>query len=55
MGAPILFALYKKDIVVLDGSDLIESSWEVHQGNIYKTKINKLTINKLTINKLTKG
>jgi len=38
-GSPIVFAAYKDEQVVLDGSEVIHAEWSVHQGNIYRARI----------------
>jgi len=36
--APIRFAAYPGEVVVLDGAELIEGPWTLHKGAIYKTR-----------------
>ena len=38
-GSPIVFTAYKGEQVVLDGSEVIDAEWSVHEGNIYKARI----------------
>ncbi len=38
-GKPIIFSAYEDEQVVLDGSEVIDAEWSVHQGNIYKARI----------------
>ncbi len=37
---PISFASFRKEEVLLDGSDPISGPWVLHEGNIYKTRVN---------------
>lgn len=39
----ITFEAYNSEKVILDGTKPVTSSWEVHSGNIYKTKIDEGT------------
>ena len=39
--SPITFKAYKNENVVLDGTELIKTTWTKHEGNIYKAKIKK--------------
>lgn len=38
-GDPIVFTAYQDEKVVIDGSEVIDAEWSVHQGNIYKARI----------------
>ena len=38
---PIIFKAYNNENVVLDGTELIKTTWTKHKGNIYKAKIKK--------------
>ena len=38
-GQPLVFSAFEQEKVVLNGARVIESKWNVHQGNIYKTKL----------------
>ena len=37
--APLIFSAYENERVLLDGTVLLESSWEVYSGNIWKTTL----------------
>ena len=39
--SPITFKAYKDENVVLDGTELIKTTWKKYDGNIYKAKIKK--------------
>ena len=39
--SPITFKAYKNENVVLDGTELIKTTWRKYDGNIYKAKIKK--------------
>ena len=39
-GLPIVFASYENERVAMDGTVSIDSIWQAHSGNIWKTKFN---------------
>ena len=39
--SPVTFKAYKNENVVLDGTELIKTTWTKHKGDIYKAKIKK--------------
>jgi hypothetical protein len=38
-GRPIRFVAAKEETVVLDGAEPIAGEWQLHSGNIYKTRV----------------
>ena len=42
--SPITFKAYKNENVVLDGTELIKTTWRKYDGNIYKAKIKRYQV-----------
>jgi len=48
-GLPIRFTAYRDEIVCLDGTDVLDVNWSLHNGNIYKATTDK-TFEQLFLN-----
>ena len=46
-GLPIVFRAYKDEVVIINGTQIVKSSWEPYKNGIYKTKVNADKIEQL--------